>query len=146
MDRDQFYMEIAKLYAKRSTCDRAQVGAIITVSGRLISAGYNGSFPGQPHCDEVGHIMVNNHCKRTIHAEVNALDFMGRTLPYKFHDTTMYVTHLPCEDCVAYIIRAHHRPRILYYDIAYGDNVELRIKTLIGAGIDVRQLQPLPTE
>lgn len=143
MDRDTFYMKLAHLYAERSTCDRAKVGAIITVGGRVVSAGYNGSIKGTPHCDDVGHMMVDGHCRRTVHAEVNALDFMRRVLPYKFQDTTMYVTHLPCDDCVSYILKAHHRPKIIFYDIAYGDNDESRIKKLKGAGIDVRNLQSM---
>lgn len=143
MDRDHFYMELAKLYAKRSTCDRAQVGAIITVGGRLISAGYNGSPHGMPHCDDIGHSMVDGHCVRTIHAEINALEFLSKISHYRYPDTIMYVTHLPCDNCIRYICGSIHRPKILYYGKVYGNDVKARVDKLIGAGIDVRQLQPL---
>jgi dCMP deaminase len=40
------------LVSSRSTCDRKYVGAVIVRDNRLISTGYNGSLPGQPHCDD----------------------------------------------------------------------------------------------
>src|SRR5690606_6911794 len=113
------------------TCDRAQVGAIITVGGRLMSAGYNGSPPGMAHCDDVGHKIVNGHCTRTIHAEINALTFLSRMINHKLPDTIMYVTHLPCDNCIRYICSSIHKPKILYYGEDYGDDTDKRVKKLM---------------
>ena len=70
---DTYFLEIAKLVASRSTCPRASVGAVIVKNNRILSTGYNGAPPGEPHCVDVGCLMVNNHCERTVHAETNAV-------------------------------------------------------------------------
>ena len=66
-------MGIAFEVAKRSTCNRAQVGAIIVRDKRILTTGYNGSPAGLPHCTEVGCLMVGGHCARALHAEQNAI-------------------------------------------------------------------------
>lgn len=88
-------MDMARVVAKRGTCDRAHVGAILVNSkNKVVSIGYNGSPSGQPHCDDVGHLMIDGHCIRTVHAEENCL--REATLN---GDYVMYVTHYPCMKC-----------------------------------------------
>ena len=70
---DEYFMNIARTVATRSTCPRKFVGAVIVRDRTILSTGYNGSIRGMPHCDEVGHMMVDGHCVRTIHAEDNAI-------------------------------------------------------------------------
>lgn len=70
---DEYFIDIAKQVASRSTCPRASVGAIIVRDRRIIATGYNGSAPGEPHCTDISCLMVDNHCIRTIHAETNAV-------------------------------------------------------------------------
>ena len=70
---DEYFLEIAKVVAQRSTCDRANVGAVIARNKVILSTGYNGAPRGLPHCDDVGHEIVDGHCVRTIHAEANAI-------------------------------------------------------------------------
>jgi len=72
-DWDTYFISIAAEVAQRATCPRAQVGAVIAKDHRIISTGYNGTAPGEPHCTEAGCLMENNHCQRAIHAEVNAV-------------------------------------------------------------------------
>lgn len=72
-DWNTYFINIAKEVAKRSTCPRASVGAVIVKDNRILSTGYNGAPPGEPHCTDVGCLMENNHCERTIHAETNAV-------------------------------------------------------------------------
>lgn len=106
ISRGEMFMRIAHIVSARGTCDRAQVGAVIAHEGRVISIGYNGSAPGAPHCDDVGHQMVNGHCIRTRHAEVNAIDFANHILyngDVKNIEVDLYVTHLPCAECCKYI-------------------------------------------
>ena len=61
---DEFFMDVALTIASRSTCDRAHVGAALVKGKHIIATGYNGSIAGFPHCDDVGHLMVEGHCVR----------------------------------------------------------------------------------
>ena len=70
---EQYFMNIAKEVATRSTCDRKYVGAVIIREKTIFSTGYNGSIKGLPHFDEVGYEMVDGHFVRTKHAEANAI-------------------------------------------------------------------------
>lgn len=107
ISRDQMFMEIAMTVSKRGTCDRANVGAVLVSQGRVVSIGYNGSKPGAPHCDDVGHDIVNGHCVRTVHAEVNCLRFYQDNRHVQdSHQSplTLYVTHFPCINCCKEIL------------------------------------------
>ena len=90
-----YFLNIAKAVALRSTCPRLQVGAIITYGNRIITTGYNGAPPGEPHCTEVGCRMVDDHCTRTLHAEQNAI----AQLNLHGYPLKKYVTHEPCDIC-----------------------------------------------
>jgi len=70
---DEYFMKIAIQAGTRSTCDRKHVGAVIVRQKTILSTGYNGSVRGMPHCDDVGHMMENDHCIATVHAEANAI-------------------------------------------------------------------------
>lgn len=94
-DWDNYFIDIAKEVATRSTCDRAMVGCVLVKNRRIISTGYNGSPRGLPHCDDVGHFMVDGRCKRAVHAEANAILHAKEDL----EGVTAYVTHEPCIDC-----------------------------------------------
>lgn len=78
MDRptwDRYFSNIAKEVATRATCPRASVGVVVVKDHRILSTGYNGAPSGEPHCLDVGCLIltVNGHCERTIHAETNAV-------------------------------------------------------------------------
>ncbi|NBI06047.1 deoxycytidylate deaminase [Senegalia massiliensis] len=100
-DWDNYFMDIALKVAERSTCPRLHVGAVIVKDKRIKGTGYNGSPAGLPHCEDVGCHIVNNHCTRTIHAEVNCL---LETTPDERKGATIYVTHQPCPECQKLII------------------------------------------
>ena len=102
---DDYFMGIALQVARRSTCDRARVGAIIVKDRRILTTGYNGSPAGLAHCDEIGHLMVNGHCVRTLHAEQNAI-IQAALHGVGVAGGTMYVTHQPCLTCAKMIINA----------------------------------------
>lgn len=70
---DDYFLNIAKEVASRSTCPRASVGAVIVKDNRILSTGYNGAAPGKPHCSEAGCVVAGGHCQRAIHAETNAV-------------------------------------------------------------------------
>lgn len=98
-----YFFNLAYDVAKRGTCDRLQVGAIITHNNSIISTGYNGSLSGTSHCDDDGHLLVDNHCIRTIHAEINAI---LQTTKYNGipKNSTIYITHSPCVECFKAIL------------------------------------------
>jgi dCMP deaminase len=102
-DWDNYFMDIAFQVSERSTCPRLHVGAVLVRDKRLKGTGYNGSPKGLPHCDDEEHgcYIKNNHCIRTIHAEVNCLLEVS---PEERAGATLYVTHTPCPECQKLII------------------------------------------
>ncbi len=102
-DWDSFWFTLALMYSTRGTCDRLRVACIIVKNKRLVGAGYNGSPHGQPHCDDVGHLMVDGHCERTLHSEENAILNTARE---DLRDATAYVTATPCYRCTRLLINA----------------------------------------
>jgi len=104
-DWDSYFMKIAAAVSERSTCDRAMVGCVLVLDKRILTTGFNGSPAGQEHCDEVGHLMVDGHCVRTIHAETNAI-IQAALHGVSTRGATCYVTHLPCINCTKALINA----------------------------------------
>lgn len=123
---EAYFMSIAMMVASRSTCDRAQVGAvIINDDNRIVATGYNGSVSGAPHCDDAGHTMVDGHCVATVHAEQNALYYCAKE-GIATKDCSLYVTHFPCLNCTKAIIQAGIKA--VYYRDAYRvDNYALEL-------------------
>ncbi|QAR39201.1 ComE operon protein 2 [Lactiplantibacillus plantarum] len=102
---DQYFMMQAVLLASRSTCERLSVGATIVRDKRIIAGGYNGSVSGDVHCIDEGCYLVDGHCVRTIHAEMNAILQCA-----KFGAATdgaeIYVTDFPCLQCTKMLLQA----------------------------------------
>ena len=113
-----YFMNIAREVATRSTCDRKHVGAVIVREKTILSTGYNGSIKGLPHCDEVGCEMVDGHCVRTTHAEANAIVQAAKN-GIQINQSEIYVTASPCYDCFKLIANAGIK--IIYYDEFYRD-------------------------
>ena len=111
---DRYFMNLAREAATRSTCPRKAVGAIIVRDKAVLATGYNGSLRGLPHCTEVGCLMENDHCVRTVHAEANALLQAARH-GVTIEGADIYVTASPCWMCFKLIVNAGIR-RILYGD------------------------------
>ena len=116
---DQYLWSLAFAAAKRGTCDRFEGGCVIARDGILVATGYNGSAPGEPHCSDVGHELVQvyptfqeegapdeteQHCTRTIHAEINAV-VNAASLGVSIQHCDWYVTGLPCVGCSRVIAR-----------------------------------------
>jgi dCMP deaminase len=121
-------MEVAQIVAKRGTCDRKQVGAVIARDGRIISVGYNGAPPGLPHCSNNNHgwhetdwpnpdgsgespklweeqQLSHYGCRNTTHAEANALAFAAR-YGVSTDGAELFVTVSPCDVCARLLIAA----------------------------------------
>jgi dCMP deaminase len=101
---DDYFMAMARVVSARGTCDRLYSGAILVKNKRIIGTGYNGSPPGLPHCNEVGHLMEEGHCVRTIHGEHNALLQAASQGGTSTEGSTMYTKYNPCVHCTKYII------------------------------------------
>ena len=102
---DEYFMNIAKEVATRSTCDRKFVGAVIVRDKTILSTGYNGSIRKLPHCSEVGHDMEGGHCVATIHAEANAIIQAAKN-GVCIDGATVYTTASPCWHCFKLIANA----------------------------------------
>lgn len=89
---------MAWLASERSTCPRASVGCVIVSNKHAIATGYNGSVAGKPHCTDEGCIVVDGHCVRTVHAEINALAQAAMS-GASTEGAIAYVTHTPCISC-----------------------------------------------
>ena len=111
-------MNIAKQVASRSTCDRKHVGAVIVRDRTILSTGYNGSIRGMPHCDEVGHMMENEHCVATIHAETNAV-LQAAKNGVMVDKGEIYITASPCWPCFKMLANAGIKK--IYYGEFYRD-------------------------
>lgn len=102
---DEYLMNIANAVATRATCDRAHVGAVLVRDKQILSTGYNGSPSGLPSCDDIGHLMEDGHCIRTVHAEMNAV-VQCAIHGVSTKESTLYCTHLPCVRCAQVLINA----------------------------------------
>ena len=111
---DEYFMGIAQLTAKRSTCLRRSVGAVIVADRHIIATGYNGAPRGIDHCaqrggclrEEMGIPSGERHelC-RALHAEQNAI-IQAAAFGHSIEGATIYITHAPCVICAKMIINA----------------------------------------
>ena len=133
---DQFFMAQCHLLALRSTCTRLAVGAIVVRDNRIIAGGYNGSISGGDHCIDHGCYVVDNHCVRTIHAEMNAL-LQCSKYGIPASASTLYVTHFPCLQCAKAIIQAGVKN--VFYALDYRNN-EYAGKLFTQSGVTVQHI------
>jgi dCMP deaminase len=129
---NEYFMNIAHEVAKRSTCERLSVGAVIVLDKRILTTGYNGSPRGLPHCSEVGCLMDSGHCIRTLHAEQNAI-IQAALHGVITEGATIYVTHQPCFNCAKTIINAGISE--IVYDKEYQDDRSLTFLKQAGVTI-----------
>lgn len=136
---DEYFMDITRVVATRSTCLRRQVGATIVKGKRLLTSGYNGAPQGLAHCGEVGCLRQTRGvpsgerhelCRGT-HAEQNAI-VQAALYGVAIDGATLYCTHQPCSGCTKMIINAGIR-RVVYEN-AYPD--ELAQELMDGAGVE----------
>lgn len=135
-DWDEYFMNIATQAATRASCDRKHVGCVLVVDRQLVATGYNGSIVGLPHCDEVGHQMEDNHCVRTVHAEMNAVAQAAKR-GVAIDGATAYVTASPCWPCFKVLVNAGVK-RIVFGEFYRDEKIFAAAKEL---GMDVG---PLP--
>lgn len=126
---DDYFMSIAQVVATRSTCPRKFVGSVIVRNRTILSTGYNGSIRGMPHCSDVGHMMEDNHCVATIHAEANAIIQAAKN-GVVIDGGDCYVTASPCWSCFKQLANAGIQ-RICFGEF-YRDNRIFEVAAKIG--------------
>jgi dCMP deaminase len=122
-------MDIARVVSTRATCDRKHVGAVIVRDRSILATGYNGSIRGLPHCTDVGHLMEEGHCVRTVHAESNAIAQAAKN-GVRIDAASIYVTASPCWACFRLIANSgiqrivfgefYRDPKIFEFSTALG--------------------------
>jgi len=136
-DWDTYFMDMAKLAARRSSCLRRAVGAVLVKDRRLLATGYNGVPSGVTHCEVTGCLRERlkvpsgerHELCRGLHAEQNAIiqaAFHGVSI----RDAVLYCTNLPCIICAKMLINAGVR-RIVYIE-GYSDALTQEMLTEVG--------------
>ncbi len=137
---DQYFMELTKVVARRSTCLRRQMGAVLVREKRILATGYNGAPAGLPHCEEVGcrreQLGIPSGQRpelcRALHAEQNAI-VQSALHGVSVKDSALYCTHQPCVICAKMLINA--RIRRIVYQAHYPD--DLALEMLNQAGVEL---------
>lgn len=137
---DEYFSELARIVAKRSTCRRRQVGALLVKDERIIATGYNGAPQGLAHCLDVGCLREEmgipsgqryELCRGT-HAEQNAIINAAR-YGVSTQDSVLYCTNQPCILCARMLINAGVK-RIVHQ----GDfDDQLAVQFLQEAGVEI---------
>jgi dCMP deaminase len=144
MDRptlDEYFMEIAAVVARRSTCLRQKVGALIVKDKRILATGYNGAPSGMKHCLEIGCLREQlkvpsgerQELCRAVHAEQNAV-IQAAKFGIAVDGGTLYSTHCPCITCAKILINAGIR-RVVY-GREYADKRGLELLREAGVEVD----------
>ncbi len=110
---DEYFMRIASVVSKRSTCLRRKVGAVLVKDKRIIATGYNGAPRDHPHCLDIGCLRDERNIKsgthheicRAVHAEMNTI-IQAAIHGTSTEGTTLYCTHFPCILCTKALINA----------------------------------------
>jgi dCMP deaminase len=137
---DEYFLDLARLVASRSTCLRRHVGAVLIRDRHILTTGYNGAPRGLAHCLDQGCLREENGIPsgerhelcRAIHAEANAI-IQAALHGVSTAGATLYSTTAPCSICARMLINAGVS-RVVYED-AYPD--PLATETLQAAGVAV---------
>jgi dCMP deaminase len=112
---DEYFLKLAMLASERATCPRMHCGCILVKDRFVLATGYNGSLPGQPHCEDEGCLIVDNHCVRTNHAEINAVVQATRH-GVNIVGSTAYITNMSCTTCAKALIAAGIKRVVVFSD------------------------------
>lgn len=135
---DEYFLKLAMLASERSTCPRMHCGCVLVKDKFVLSTGYNGSIAGQPHCEDVGCLVVDNHCVRTNHAEMNALT-QAAIHGVNIKGAIAYITNMSCTNCAKALIAAGIKKIVVFSD--FHDTLATQFYTQSGVEI-VREKMP----
>jgi dCMP deaminase len=148
---DEYFMEITHLVARRSTCLRRQVGAVLVKDKNILATGYNGAPSGVAHCLDVGCLREQmripsgerHELCRGLHAEQNAI-IQAAKHGTNIDNSTLYCTTMPCIICSKMIINAGIR-RIVFQE-GYADQLAAQMIAESGIAVENFQARDLPRE
>ncbi len=132
---DDYFLKVAMLVSERATCPRMHCGCVLVKNKQILSTGYNGSIPGDKHCEDDGCLIVDNHCVRTIHAEMNAI-LQCSSHGISTQGATAYITNMPCTNCSKALITAGIKEIVIFSD--YHDTLAEKFFEI--ADIKIRRL------
>lgn len=110
---DEYFLEVAEVVSRRSTCLRRQIGAVIVRDRRILTTGYNGAPSGLAHCLDIGCLRdergvesgTRQELCRALHAEMNAI-IQAAQHGVSTKGATLYCTSQPCSVCARILINA----------------------------------------
>lgn len=137
---NQYFMLQAVLLSLRSTCERLSVGAILVRDKRVIAGGYNGAVSGDDHCIDVGCYVVDGHCLRTIHAEMNAV-LQCSKFGIPIDGAEIYVTDFPCLQCTKSLLQAGIK-KIYYMRNYHNDDYAIRLLKRKKVAVEQVKVEP----
>ena len=143
--KDQYFIEIAEIISKRSTCIKRKVGAVLVKNNHIVSTGYNGAPSGLPHCNKERCVRQNLKAGerpelcRGVHAEVNCIIQAALHGTSIEGDTTLYCTTFPCMSCLKLLVNAKVK-RILYKEGYYMEN-QVKQELVKESGIKIEKFQ-----
>ena len=109
------FLSLQCLHQKDRLAQECIVGCVIVKDKFVLATGYNGSLPGLPHCEEEGCLIVDNHCVRTNHAEINALT-QAVTHGVNIKGSSAYITNMSCTTCAKALIAAGIKRVVVFSD------------------------------
>ncbi len=127
---DEYFKEIVQVTAKRSACERLQVGCILVRDNRIVAQGYNGFLPGCRHES----IVRDGHEQATVHAEQNAVADCARR-GTSCEGCTAYITHYPCVICCRILLAAGIRCIKYIHDYKNDILIDYFIDNMVGCSI-----------
>ena len=138
---DEYFMRIAAEVARRSTCLRRNVGAVLVMEKRILATGYNGAPRGLPHCAETGCLREQRNVPsgerhelcRGLHAEMNAL-LQAAAYGIRILDATLYSTNFPCSLCTKMLINCGVQRIVVAAD--YPDPMSKEMLSQAGVTVD----------
>ena len=137
---NQYFMLQAVFPSLRSTCERLSVGAILVRDKRVIAGGYNGAVSGDDHCIDVGCYVVDGHCLRTIHAEMNAV-LQCSKFGIPTDGAEIYVTDFPCLQCTKSLLQAGIK-KIYYMRNYHNDDYAIRLLKRKKVAVEQVKVEP----
>jgi len=147
ISKNEYFMEIASVVSKRSTCIKRKVGAVLVKDSHILATGYNGAPSGLSHC--TAETCVRKNLKsgekpelcRGVHAEINCIiqaAIHGTSIK---GDTTLYSTHFPCMSCLKMIINAGIK-ELIYKEGYYMEN-KVKEQLIKESSLIINQFSPV---
>ncbi len=129
---EDYFMEIARVVATRSSCLRRQVGAVLVKNRQILATGYNGVPRGLSHCSEHGCLRAQlgipsgerQELCRGLHAEQNAI-IQAAYHGVAIQGAELYCTHQPCVVCAKMLVNS--AVETVYFAGAYPDELAMQV-------------------